>query len=163
MKKNIILMGVSGAGKTTVGKELAKELDLTFFDADDFHSRENRDKMAAGIALSDEDRKSWLAELRNILIAHRRIGCVLACSALKEKYRTYLLQHTDETVFVYLEADFEFIEERLKKRKDHFMPPGLLKSQFETLEIPVRAIAVDAALPVEVICMEIENRLSNDV
>jgi len=145
----IIVMGVAGAGKSTIGKMLARELDWAFFDGDDFHSDANREKMARGVALTDEDRAEWLAALRTVLRENAR--CVLACSALKEAYRQTLA--VDEKVrFVYLKGTYEQIRGRLEKRAGHYMPVQLLKSQFDTLEEPAEALVIDIALtPEEII------------
>ena len=143
-KLAIIIMGVSGSGKTTVGTLLAKELGWQFYDADDFHPPANREKMQQGIALNDEDRAGWLAALQGLLREHAEEGraCVLACSALKQRYRDTLAVH--ETVrFVYLHGSFDQIETRMKRRKDHYMPVQLLQSQFEALEEPREAVIVE--------------------
>lgn len=133
----IILFGVTGAGKTTVGQLLAKELGWKFYDADAFHSPDNVEKLRQGISLTDEDRRPWLAYLRKAIgewIA-REENVVLACSALKESYRQYL-RVSDAVRFVYLKAEPALIENRLEKRSDHFLNPVLLDSQFDTLEEP---------------------------
>jgi gluconokinase len=144
----IIVMGVAGAGKSTVGIMLARELGWDFFDADDFHSDANREKMARGAALTDEDRAEWLATLQTVLRENAR--CVLACSGLKEAYRRIL---ADEQIrFVYLRGSYELIRTRLEKRAGHYMPVQLLKSQFEILEEPADALVIDIALsPEEII------------
>lgn len=145
----IIVMGVAGAGKSTIGMMLARELGWAFFDGDDFHSDANREKMARGAALTDEDRAEWLAALRTVLKGNAR--CVLACSALKEAYRQILA--VDEKVrFVFLKGTYEQIRGRLEKRAGHYMPVQLLKSQFDTLEEPAEALVIDIALtPEEII------------
>ena len=147
MTKNIfIVMGVSGTGKTTIGKLIAEKLDIPFFDGDDFHPKENIEKMASGEPLNDQDRQGWLAELNRLAIQHRKNGLVIACSALKEKYRTLLRNSIEEnTEFIFLDASFEQIKKRMEKRKGHFMPPALLQSQFDTLEPPRKAIQVDVS------------------
>jgi gluconokinase len=128
---------------------LARELGWAFFDGDDFHSDANREKMARGAALTDEDRAEWLAALQTVLKGNAR--CVLACSALKEAYRQTLA--VDERVrFVYLKGTYEQIRVRLEKRAGHYMPVQLLKSQFDTLEEPAEALVIDIALtPEEII------------
>ncbi len=129
----ILLYGVSGCGKTTVGLELSKRLKIPFYDADDFHSLSNKNKMKAGIPLNDGDRQPWLSELQqNIIKWAQGKGAVLACSALKEKYRK-TLQHP-QVRWVLLYGSKQLISDRLLKREDHFFDPTLLDSQFETLE-----------------------------
>lgn len=146
----IIVMGVSGSGKTTIGSLLAKELNWKFYDADDFHPQSNKDKMSAGIPLTDEDRASWLQALQE-LIRLKAEPFVLACSALKEKYRNYL-RINEQIKVVYLKGSFEQIEERLSERKNHYMPVKLLQSQFDALEEPQDALIVDIShTPQEII------------
>jgi gluconokinase len=143
----IILMGVTASGKTTVGRLLASALGYLFYDADDFHPRANIDKMQRGIPLNDADRLPWLETLRDLVrrcLAENR-DAVLACSALKDVYRQYLLVDPQVTL-VYLKADQDLIRQRLLQRQGHFMNPTLLTSQFATLEAPTQAIEVDAFL-----------------
>ena len=156
-----IVMGVSGSGKTTIGKLLAKELNLPFYDADDFHPSENVEKMKNGIPLQDEDRKGWLAILaENIQKWERGGGAVLACSALKEKYRQQLTSIPEEYLkWIFLSADFELILERLKTRKDHYFKPKMLTSQFETLEEPQYGLRVNVNTSEENILKEIMTKL----
>lgn len=134
-------MGVSGCGKTTVGKALAKALEQPFYDADDFHPQENIDKMQSGQSLDDVDRKPWLEHLQRLIAAEKRNGIVLACSALKQSYRNILSEQNNLLIFVHLEGSFELIISRMRMRK-HFMPEHLLKSQFAALEPPENAITV---------------------
>lgn len=130
-------MGVSASGKTTLGKALSDALNLDFLDGDDFHPPENIKKMSAGIPLHDQDRKLWLQNLNRAAHSYTEKGAVIACSALKEKYRTTLAYGLDKRVeWIVLFETFEFLESRIRNRKDHFMPPALLKSQFEILELP---------------------------
>ncbi len=133
----IILFGVTGSGKTTVGSLLAATLDWKFYDADDFHPKANVEKMRQGIPLTDQDRMPWLAMLRERIQTSLNSGehGVLACSALKESYREYLYI-SDEVKFVHLKGTFDLIRNRLSKRIGHYMNPGLLQSQFNTLEEP---------------------------
>ena len=157
----IVLMGVTGSGKTTVGRLLAEDLGWTYADADDFHSEPNIEKMKAGIPLNDADRKPWLERLgklvRDCLIKSE--NAVLACSALKESYREYLL--LDEQVkLVYLKGDYQVIRERLAQRRGHYMDPTLLDSQFETLEEPRSGLRVDASSDPHATISIIRNGLS---
>ncbi len=144
----VIISGVSGVGKTTIGKLLAEHLGWAFYDADDYHSDENVAKMGAGKPLNDEDRREWLEKLGELiadLITLER-SSVLACSALKQAYREQLCISTDVKL-VLLQADFSIISERLSERRDHFMNADLLKSQFDTLE-PANAndLRIDASM-----------------
>lgn len=144
----IVLMGVTGSGKTTIGRELARELGWRFYDADDFHPAANVEKMSRGVPLDDDDRAPWLAALRELVrgCVERGENAVLACSALKERYRDYLL--IDEDVkLVYLKGDYELIRARLEGRGGHFMKPAMLDSQFAALEEPERALTVDVSWP----------------
>ena len=144
-------MGVSGSGKTTLGKALAQKLGWDFFDADDFHPPENIAKMTAGIALSDSDRAPWLAALHNQLLSTLKASHhpVLACSALRETYRTQLLEGTDGIVVIYLKGSYDLIWSRMSTREDHFMKPEMLQSQFDKLEEPKDAIVLDVEMSLE--------------
>jgi gluconokinase len=158
----VVLMGVSGSGKTTVGKVLAGELGWTFLDADDYHPAANIEKMRRGIALNDDDRRPWLQALRRRVdeACDRGENVVLACSALKHSYQEYLEQDVPRLVhYVYLYGSEELIARRLAARKGHFMNPGLLHSQFETLEPPEEAVRIDVTPAPEVIAAEIRRRL----
>jgi gluconokinase len=132
-----IVFGVSGAGKTTIGRLLAQELGWHFYEADDFHSQANINKMRRGIPLTDEDRSPWLESLRRLIKRSLEAGqnAVLACSALKRAYREQL-HVSDELKFVFLCGDYALIEKQLRKRRGHFMNPELLQSQFADLEEP---------------------------
>jgi gluconokinase len=156
----IVLMGVTGSGKTTVGKLLAAELGWNYYDADDFHSPANIEKMKRGVPLDDADRKPWLETLRDLIRSLLRRGenGVLACSALKESYRDYLL--IDEQVrLIYLRGSYELIKKRLSERRGHYMNPQLLDSQFETLEEPEGHLTIDASLPADEIVKSIRDQL----
>jgi len=137
MKHIIFIIGVSGCGKSTIGKLLSKTLDIPFFDGDNFHPQSNIDKMASGHSLNDDDRREWLISLNTL--SKNQItnqGAIIACSALKESYRELLSDSIKKhTTWVHLEGSKELILERMKTR-DHFMPISLLDSQFETLEVP---------------------------
>lgn len=137
----LVVMGVTGSGKTTVGKLLANRLSIPFLDADDFHSKENVKKMSDGVPLTDEDRHPWLSSISEALEEKEKAGgAVLACSALKVAYRALLQQSvSSKIIWVHLEGKEELILERLKKRTQHFMPASLLSSQFATLESPIDA------------------------
>jgi gluconokinase len=141
----IVLMGVAGSGKTTVGRELAAELGWEFLDGDNFHPAANVAKMAAGVPLDDADRAPWLAAVRDE-IARRLAGgrpAVFACSALKERYRRELGLGSDRVKLVFLHGEYSLILDRLRHRQGHFMKESLLRSQFEALEIPAQALTVD--------------------
>jgi gluconokinase len=145
----VIVMGVSGSGKTTVGQELSQRLGWAFYDADNFHPKENVAKMSSGTPLTDKDREPWLGALNKLIAENleQYTSLVVACSALKEKYRQHLAKgHEEQTKFVYLEGDFETIYTRMQTRQ-HFMKPAMLQSQFDTLEEPTNAIVVDIRQP----------------
>jgi gluconokinase len=146
----VLLMGVSGAGKTTVGTMLASQLGWEFADADDYHPVANVEKMRNGIPLTDADREPWLESLRSLIVAWMAAGksAVLACSALKEAYRDRLMVGASVRV-VYLKADWELLRERLLLRRGHYMKEGMLESQIESLEEPADAIVLNARLSVE--------------
>ena len=153
----VVVMGVSGSGKTTVGRLLGERLGFEFLDADDFHSKDNKEKMARGTPLNDLDRAPWLRSLSAELRRRLSLGesAVLACSALKESYRQTL--RVDPVVrFVYLRAALETLAPRLQARPGHYFNPSLLSSQLAALEEPEDALTVDAAKPPEVIAKEIE-------
>ncbi|MEI6441950.1 MAG: gluconokinase [Nostocales cyanobacterium ELA583] len=157
----ILLMGVSGAGKTTIGKLLAETLNWKFSDADNFHTATNIEKMRLGIPLNDADRKLWLEDLqaaiKNWLQENKNV--VLACSALKTNYRQMLM--IDSCIqLVYLKGSFDVIENRLKARQNHFMTEKLLKSQFHDLEEPDNCICVDVSELPEVIVKKIRTALA---
>lgn len=160
MRMVIVIMGVSGVGKTTVGQALAQDLGWLFADADDLHPAANVAKMRAGIPLDDGDRAPWLRTLRGLIESWLATNqsAVLACSALKESYRIELLVNRDAKL-VYLHADLDQIAERTATRTGHYMNPDLLKSQFDTLEPPRDAVSIDAAQSVPEIVAQIRSAL----
>jgi gluconokinase len=157
----IILMGVSGVGKTTVGAWLAQALGWPFYDGDQFHPPANVAKMRQGMPLTDEDRWPWLQALRTHIETwvQQGMSAVLACSALKQAYREYLMIDEAEVKLVYLKGDYDLIYERLAQRRGHFMPPGLLASQFAALEEPEQGVIVDIVHPPETIVALIREQL----
>ena len=155
-------MGVSGTGKSTIGKLLSNHTAWNFYDADDFHPQINIDKMNRGIALTDSDRLPWLQELHQLIkrnLNNNQPG-ILACSALKSNYRQILSGDSAKVIFVYLRGDYECIQSRIRSRTEHFMNSDLLKSQFDTLEEPKNAIVVDVTLSPEAIVEQILNRIN---
>jgi gluconokinase len=156
----IILMGVVGAGKTTIGRLLAAQLGWEFADADDYHPEANVKKIRRGIPLNDLDRMPWLRQLRAAIMNWQSEGRngVLACSALKKGYRDELTIG-DEVHFVYLRGSADVIAQRLRLRKGHFADDQILASQFADLEEPESAATIDVAKPVEQIVTEIRKKL----
>jgi gluconokinase len=153
-------MGVSGSGKTTIGQLLAASLNWEFIDADSFHPPANIEKMRGAIPLSDADRIPWLQDLQSYITSwlQENKNVVLACSALKASYRQILI--IDNRVqLVYAQGSYDVIQERLKKRQNHFMAEKLLKSQFNDLEEPDNAIYIDVSLPAEVSVAQIRRVL----
>ena len=156
----VIVMGVTGSGKTTIGKLLAERMDCSFFDADDFHSLANVEKMRRGQPLEDADRFPWLEKLRNLIDDELRAGrsLVLACSALRQTYRDALVSSPGQVVFLYLKIRPETALARLEARGGHYMPASLVPSQFETLEEPEHAIVVDGQLaPAESVIVAVQH------
>jgi gluconokinase len=143
----IILMGVAGAGKTTIGQLLAGELGWKFYDGDDYHPKANIEKMRQGIPLTDEDRIPWLTAIRRIILESVSEGedAVIACSGLKQSYRESLLKENEPVTLVYLKGDYGLLHKRLEHRHDHFAGEELLASQFATLEEPQDALMVDVS------------------
>lgn len=155
-------MGVCGSGKTLIGEMLAEKLGFAFADADQYHSEANKAKMQSGIPLTDEDRQSWLFSLENVLKEWllKNTNGILACSALKEKYRQILINDPRRSYILFLKGNYELISKRLSERKHEFMNSALLASQFETLEEPTDAICLDAGLsPEEIVesaCLQLK-------
>jgi len=157
----VILMGVSGAGKTSIGQLLATSLNWTFFDGDDFHPKTNVEKMRRGVALTDEDRDAWLTALERLIRDLTAGGrpAVIACSALKQTYRDRLIGNRNDVVLVYLKGSYNLTRQRLLGREDHFMKADLLASQFDTLEEPEGVLSVDASQAPDAIVREITQHL----
>ena len=156
----VLVMGVTGSGKTTIGRLLSAVMGWPFYDADDFHSPDNIRKMASGVPLTDEDRGPWLHQLQQLISQRNEQGenGVLACSALKLAYRRILSADADVAV-VYLKAQSDLIRSRLDTRVGHYMPQRLIESQFLDLEEPKEAIIIDAAGPPERIVETIRSQL----
>lgn len=152
MAKVIVLMGVSGCGKTAVGQALAVKTGWPFFDGDDYHPPENVAKMASGIPLNDDDRLPWLARLHDLISEHlaRDEAAIVACSALKRKYRDQLRAGNQGVEFVHLQGSFDLIWGRMTARKAHYMKPEMLQSQFDALEAPTGQEALPADISVDV-------------
>jgi gluconokinase len=156
----VVVMGVSGVGKTTIGEELARQLQCKFVDADTYHSPENKLKMSRGEGLTDEDRAPWLKILHRLLADFERRGesVVLACSALKQKYRDEIGADLPAK-WIYLKADPEKIRQRLEERHGHYASSRLLESQLATLEEPTDAIVVNADNPPDLEVIEVMRKL----
>ena len=158
----VVVMGVSGSGKTTIGQLLAAELGWTFVEADDFHSPENIDKLRRGIPLDDNDRTPWLQAIRRRIdeACQRKENLVLACSALKHAYQNFLEQHFPSQVsYVYLQGAEKLIYDRLVTRQGHFMNPSLLHNQFEILQPPEDSLVVQVSAAPEEIVNQIRQHL----
>ncbi len=157
----ILVMGVTGSGKSTIGKMLAGSLQWEFSDADTFHPPANIEKMSQGIPLNDADRAPWLEKLQQAiadwLLQEKNV--VLACSALKAAYRQRFCRDRSRVRLVYLKGSFELLASRLAQRQDHFMQKTLLLSQLQTLEEPEEGIWVNISQPAEVIVQQIRTRL----
>lgn len=159
----ILLMGVSGCGKTTIGWRLAEITGWPFFDGDDFHPEENVRKMASGTPLTDPDRLPWLQNLHQLIADSLTSGqsLIVACSALKESYRDILAAGIEDQVsLVYLKGDFDLIYQRLKDRSGHYMKPGMLESQFQVLEEPQDALVIDISTPIDNVVRELGTALN---
>lgn len=164
----VVLMGVSGSGKSTVGRLLAGRFGWPFIDGDDYHSQANVDKMTRGQSLTDADRAPWLERLHGLIASHVSGGrsVIVSCSALKRSYRRQLRRGIEDFVFVYLKGDFELIGRRLGDREGHYMKTQMLSSQLETLEEPAGAIVIsvdaEAESIVEEIAFTLEDRIHGD-
>src|SRR5450432_247594 len=157
----LVVMGVSGSGKSTIAAALAKDLECSYIDGDELHSRENIAKMSSGRPLSDDDRMPWLRQIAHWIDARRKSGepGVITCSALKRSYREFLAKDRVGVIFIYLKTSIDAAARHLECRHDHFMPPSLLPSQFGALEEPTPeegVIVVGAERPVKVILDEIK-------
>jgi carbohydrate kinase (thermoresistant glucokinase family) len=160
--KVVFITGVSASGKTTVGSLLAKQQNIPFYDADDFHSRENIKKMANGISLTDADRIPWLTSINTFVVSQlQSTSIVFACSALKETYRQLLAQsiNQQQIKWVYLQGTFEVIEKRMEQRINHFMPSILLQSQFEIAEVPSNSLILDIGNTPEQMVQTIQEKI----
>ena len=147
-------MGVSGSGKSTVGKLLSDRLNCPFYDADDFHPSSNIEKMSLGTPLNDSDRNPWLLTLQNIVdkTTKEEKSAVMACSALKKRYRNLITgENPQKVIWIYLRGDYHTISDRIKKRQNHFFSADLLPNQFNTLEEPKSALIVDVTLDPQII------------
>ncbi len=156
----IIVMGISGTGKTATGSALARATGWTFLEGDDYHPPGNIEKMRHGQSLNDADRAPWLEHLRKLIVEQLEQGknAILACSALKHEYRQLLQVNADQVRFVFLKGDFDLIRQRLNKRHGHFMTAGLLASQFEALEPPHDVFTLDIAEPVATLVAKIRQQ-----
>jgi len=165
----VILMGVSGTGKSTVGLALAQAMQAKFIDGDDLHPRHNIRKMASGQALNDDDRLPWLERISDVIFSleQKNESGVLVCSALKKRYRDQLRLGNNNVRFLWLKGDYACVLDRMSKRKGHFMPEALLQSQFAALELPAEdetdIIAVDIAPPVATLVSQSLSLLQNHV
>lgn len=158
----VLLMGVAGSGKTTIGRMLASQLGWPYFEADDFHSAANKEKMSRGTPLDDEDRAPWLAAIRRRIdecIANNQ-SAIFTCSALKESYRHVLMDHVPAVSLVYLAGDSETLLHRMEGRSGHYMKAGMLQSQLGTLEVPHNALTINITESPETIVAEIRKHLN---
>jgi gluconokinase len=158
----IILMGVSGSGKTTIGNLLSKRTGFPFFDGDDYHPDANIRKMAGGTPLTDQDRKAWITQMADVINRATAKHKILACSALSEFIRALMIKEIMEPCyFVFLKGEYDLIKERMEKREEHYMKPGMLASQFETLEEPKSALTIGIENSPAYICDTIHNTIKS--
>ncbi len=157
----IVLIGPMGCGKTTIGQILAQKLGWLFYDADDFHSELNKQKMAEGIALDDKDRQPWLETLGTLIVKHLadESSMVLACSALKEKYRRMLGIDQNQVCSVFLNGSFALLQERIAGRTHEYMKIDLLQNQLDTLEVPKTGFVIDISATPEQISQAVIDKL----
>ena len=153
MAKAVILMGVSGSGKTSIGEGLSEALGWPFYDGDDFHPQENVEKMAQGVSLDDKDRQPWLERLHALIREHLEMdrSLLVACSALKAEYRDVLRGNLEGIKYVHLTGSFDLIYSRMQNRSGHYMKAEMLRSQFRALEPPVDALTISIDQPVDAI------------
>ena len=161
----VIIMGVSGTGKTSLGEILQKDLRLPFYDGDDFHSKENINKMKKGKSLNDSDRKIWLQDLSTIMrIWGEKDGAILACSALKESYRKILTSKLKSKInWIILYGKYEIILNRVRKRKNHYFKSELLNSQYSQLELPNYGLHYNVEIPIKNIAKKIVFKFNNEI
>jgi carbohydrate kinase (thermoresistant glucokinase family) len=158
----VVIAGVSGAGKTTIGELLSKKYGWHFYNGDDYHSEENIRKMSSGIPLTDEDRWPWLLAVRNLILYNEKnlVKSFIECSVLKKKYRDYILEGTTSTSIIYLDVQYEEALRRLNCRTGHFFKPNMLKTQFQIAETPTDHTVVDTnSKEIPSVLQEIENVL----
>ena len=158
----VVIMGVSGSGKTTVGRLLAQRLDWSYYEGDQYHSAANIEKMSKGVSLDDDDRMPWLASIKKEIDKCVESGsdAVIACSALRRTYRLALTASDSDTRFVYLKGDPAIIRQRMKSRDRHYMKASMLESQFASLEEPDDAIVIDIGISPQDIVSCIESELT---
>jgi gluconokinase len=160
----VLIMGVAGSGKSTVGQLLAADLGWTYHEADDFHSAANKEKMGRGLPLDDTDRAPWLASIRAAMEASRAAGqpAVFTCSALKDRYRRVLLDGLAAVQLVHLTGDRDLLLARLQGRRGHYMKPAMLDSQLAALEPPPGALSLDISHPPAALVAAIKARLKTE-
>lgn len=158
----ILLMGVSGTGKSTLGKMLSKRLGIPFLEADDFHPKANREKLKMGQPLTEQDRLPWLKDICDEIIKKENQGVILACSALKERHRKVVMKKREDWFCFFLKGSKELIRNRVLQRKGHFFNPVLIDNQFITLEEPRNAVVLDIGKPIEHLMNELLGALSDE-